>query len=35
MMLACFYSKGYNHDANGEESGDLYFLFHDFVDDAG
>jgi hypothetical protein len=29
MMPACFDGKAYHHDANGEESGDLYFLFHE------
>jgi hypothetical protein len=35
MMLASFDGKAYYHDANDQESRDLYFLFHDLVDDAG
>jgi hypothetical protein len=35
MMLTGFDGKGYHHDANGQESSDLYFLFHDLVYDPG
>jgi hypothetical protein len=35
MMLACFDGESYYDCANGEKSGNLYFLFHDLGDDAG